>query len=103
MTGRIENLRPWKSGESGNPGGRPKTKPLTSELERRLEQEAPKGKGHTWAVVIAEALLAKARKGDVRAASKSPTESRASLFRLWQSMWARTKTSPRQSHAVVSG
>ncbi|MCZ6904040.1 MAG: DUF5681 domain-containing protein [Acidobacteria bacterium] len=22
--GRVENLKPWKSGQSGNPGGRPK-------------------------------------------------------------------------------
>jgi len=47
--------------------GRPKTKPLTEELERLLEQEAPNGKGQTWAAVILQALLTKARKGDVRA------------------------------------
>ena len=67
VAGRIENLKPWKPGESGNPGGRPKTKPLTSELERLLEEEAPKAKGQTWAALIAQALLRKARKGDVRA------------------------------------
>ena len=67
MAGRVENLKPWKPGESGNPGGRPKTKPLTEELQRLLEQAAPKGKGRTWAAVIAEALLTKACKGDVRA------------------------------------
>lgn len=32
-----------------------------------LEEEAPKGNGRTWAALIAEALLTKARKGDVRA------------------------------------
>jgi hypothetical protein len=64
---KIANLKPWPKGVSGNPGGRPKTKPLTGEIERLLEQEAPKGKGQTWARVIAEALLTKARKGDVRA------------------------------------
>jgi L-rhamnose isomerase len=32
-----------------------------------LEQEAPAANGKTWAAVIAEALLKKARKGDVRA------------------------------------
>jgi hypothetical protein len=66
----ARNLKPWQKGVSGNPGGRPKTKPLTSELERLLEQEAPKAKGQTWASVIAEALLVKARKGDVRAISE---------------------------------
>lgn len=70
MAGRIKNLKPWKPGESGNPGGRPKTKLLTSELQRLLEQEAPKSNGQTWATVIAEALLVKARKGDVRAISE---------------------------------
>jgi hypothetical protein len=64
---RIKNLTPWKAGESGNPGGRPKKKLVTDELERLLEQDAPGAKGKTWAAVIAEALLRKARKGDVRA------------------------------------
>ena len=65
--GNTRNLKPWPKGVSGNPGGRPKTKPLTEEIERLLEREAPKGKGRTWAAVIAEALLTKAGKGDVRA------------------------------------
>src|SRR5271166_462027 len=63
----TQNLRPWVKGVSGNPGGRPKTKPLTSEIERLLEQKAPKGKGRTWAAVIAEGLVKRAAKGDVRA------------------------------------
>jgi hypothetical protein len=62
-----KNLKPWPKGVSGNPGGRPKLKPLTEELERLLEQEAPKSKGQTWAAVIAEALVKRASKGDVRA------------------------------------
>ncbi len=65
--GNSQNLKPWPKGVSGNPGGRPKTKPLTEELQRLLEEEAPKGKGQTWATAIAKTLLAKARKGDVRA------------------------------------
>lgn len=24
MAGKVENLKPWKAGQSGNPGGRPK-------------------------------------------------------------------------------
>jgi hypothetical protein len=64
---KTENLKPWKPGESGNPGGRPRTKLITAELERMLEQEAPTADGKTWAAVIAEALLKKARQGDVRA------------------------------------
>jgi hypothetical protein len=64
---KTQNLKPWKPGQSGNPGGRPKKKLVTDELEWLLEQEAPRASGKTWAAVIAEALLRKARKGDVRA------------------------------------
>jgi len=67
MAGRIENLKPWRKGESGNPGGRPRRKLLTEELERLLEQEAPAANGRTWAAVIAETLLKQGRKGNVRA------------------------------------
>ncbi len=67
MAGRVDNLKPWKPGESGNPGGRSRTKPLTEELQRLLDSEAPNAKGQTWVAVIAEALVKKARKGDVRA------------------------------------
>jgi hypothetical protein len=31
-----ENLRPWKPGQSGNPSGRPKKKPITEMYERIL-------------------------------------------------------------------
>ena len=67
MRGRAGNLSPWKPGQSGNPGGRPKKRSISDELERLLDEEAPKSGGKLWAVVIAEALLRKARKGDVRA------------------------------------
>jgi hypothetical protein len=33
---RIANLTPWKPGQSGNPGGRPKSKPLTDKLLEAL-------------------------------------------------------------------
>jgi len=52
---------------ASNPGGRPKKKAITEELERLLEQEAPNGDGKTWAATIAEALIKQAAKGDVRA------------------------------------
>jgi len=60
-------LKPWPKGVSGNPGGRPKKKAITEELDRLLEEESPNGDGKTWAVIIAEALLKQAAKGDVRA------------------------------------
>jgi uncharacterized protein DUF5681 len=70
VAGNFQNLRPWPKGVSGNPGGRPKKRLLTDELELLLEQEAPNSRNKTWAVVIAEALLRKAREGDVRAISE---------------------------------
>jgi hypothetical protein len=35
MAERIENLKPWKPGQSGNPGGRPK-RDLTAEIARAI-------------------------------------------------------------------
>ena len=67
MNARTGNLKPWPKGVSGNPGGRPKKKPITQELERRLAEDAPHAGGKTWATIIAEALLKQAAKGDVRA------------------------------------
>lgn len=34
----LANLRPWKKGVSGNPGGRPKTLPITDVLKEELEK-----------------------------------------------------------------
>jgi len=70
VAGRVENLRPWPKGVSGNPGGRPKKKLITDELERLLQQETPDTPGKTWATSIAESLLRQAVKGDVRAISE---------------------------------
>lgn len=36
----IANLRPWQPGQSGNPGGRPKKKPITEAYEKLLEDPA---------------------------------------------------------------
>lgn len=33
---RLDNLRKWVPGQSGNPGGRPKKKPITEMYERIL-------------------------------------------------------------------
>jgi hypothetical protein len=38
MAGRIDNLRPWKPGQSGNPCGRPKRKWLTDAIEEMLQE-----------------------------------------------------------------
>ena len=67
MAGRIQNLKPWPKGVSGNPGGRPKKRLISDELERLLQEEAPDAGGNTCAAVMAEALLSRALKGDLRA------------------------------------
>ena len=36
--GRAENLKPWKPGQSGNPGGRPK-KDIEAEIAQRVFEE----------------------------------------------------------------
>ena len=62
----LENLKPFKKGESGNPNGRPKKLP---ELDKLLADVLGEEKdGITAGEVILKALRAKAAKGDVRAA-----------------------------------
>ena len=36
-----ENLKPWPKGVSGNPGGRPKSKPVTEAYQARVSEELP--------------------------------------------------------------
>lgn len=38
MTGRNGNLKPWKPGQSGNPGGRPK-RDLAAEIARAIFEQ----------------------------------------------------------------
>jgi len=35
----TQNLKPWKAGHSGNPGGRPKKKPITELYQEMLSDE----------------------------------------------------------------
>lgn len=55
---RLANLRPWRKGESGNPGGRPKGESISAALRRLLAE------GNT-ADEIAQIILGKAREGDI--------------------------------------
>ena len=58
----TENLRPWRPGQSGNPGGRPKKRVLDEILTELLEKDGAKE-----ASAIALSVLRKAKDGDLRA------------------------------------
>ncbi len=78
-TGRnTAGLRPWKPGQSGNPSGRPKRKPLTDAYAAILRKRIPAAVARklqllgrpTYAQVIAMSLAQEAIKGKVQAASE---------------------------------
>jgi uncharacterized protein DUF5681 len=61
----------FQPGQSGNPGGRPKTAPLSQACREILAQPVPDdAKGRTYAEAIAETLAKNALKGDIRAAQE---------------------------------
>lgn len=64
--GNPQNLTPFKKGESGNPNGRPRKLPeLEALLAEVLSEET---NGITAMQAILMGLVAKAKRGDVRAA-----------------------------------
>jgi Family of unknown function (DUF5681) len=66
----LKNLRPWKKGESGNPGGRPK-RPVTEAYEEQLYRVKPGDRlKRTYAKLIAEAQIRKALRGSTMAAKE---------------------------------
>jgi hypothetical protein len=75
--GRIQNLRPpWKPGESGNPDGRPKNRPISNLYAEFAERPVPEklrralglAKGATFAEAQTVSLFTAASNGNVQAA-----------------------------------
>ncbi len=65
MGGRIENLKPWQPGQSGNPGGRAKSKPITDAIKERLARIQPDDP-RTDAQRLADVLVDGALDGDIQ-------------------------------------
>lgn len=94
----LANLRTFKPGQSGNPGGKPKSKILTDSLRLCLDEKD--AKGITNAEKLARALVDRALTGDVsayreiadRIEGKSPLEAdvrvldRQSLESMWHEL-----------------
>ena len=59
------NLRPFRSGQSGNPAGRPKQ--VATKLIREMSEELAEGSNETRLRKIVDTLLAKAEAGDLEA------------------------------------
>jgi hypothetical protein len=59
--GRVENLKPFKAGQSGNPGGRPKKLLIDEALEELLLAN-----NSALARETARAMAKKLRKGDAK-------------------------------------
>ena len=62
---RSRNLKPWKPGQSGNPGGRPRRDAISAALRQQLAVQVSDDR--SVADVIAAALIKRALGGDVRA------------------------------------
>ncbi len=68
----------WKPGQSGNPSGRPKRRPISDaylaladcQIPRKLAKKLGLKKGSTWRDTVAHAILEEAAKGNVRAATE---------------------------------
>ncbi len=66
---RLANLKPFRKGQSGNPKGRPKSITLSEAYRRELAKiDETDPQGRTFAEILAEEMIGKAKGGDVQAA-----------------------------------
>jgi len=69
--GRVENLKPFLPGTSGNPAGRPKTAALSAACREKLGELVPGDPhGRTYAQCIADCLGELAIGGNISAAQE---------------------------------
>ncbi len=67
-TGRLNNLKPWKAGQSGNPAGKTKgTKNRSTIVRQWLEAWATDGSDGQVVDQLVRAMVEKALKGDAAA------------------------------------
>jgi hypothetical protein len=65
---RLANLKPFKPGQSGNPKGRPKSIVLSEAYRKHLAKvDESDPERRTYAEVLAEQMIVKAKAGDVGA------------------------------------
>ena len=65
VANQTRKLKPWKPGQSGNPGGRPRRDAISAALRQQLAIQASDDR--SVADVVAAALIKRALRGDVRA------------------------------------
>ncbi len=65
---QVAGLKPFQKGQSGNPAGRPKSAILSNAIRKKLNEiDETDPQGRTYAEVLAEQLIMKAKTGDVQA------------------------------------
>ena len=64
---RLENLKPFAAGQSGNPGGRPKRKMFSDWAKKIGDEPAHQGSERTNAEIVMRQMFDMAKAGDVSA------------------------------------
>jgi ribosomal protein L18E len=65
---QLAGLKPFQKGQSGNPAGRPKTAILSNAIRKKLtEIDETDPQRRTYAEILVEQLVMKAKTGDVQA------------------------------------